>query len=331
MTQISSQLPSQIAGATKRIADSVIAQLKSQSKIYLSTKSRSLRTTALSTSAVVLAAYLKDNPFKSKECRLLAHRSYNELVSFASGYKAQEVSPLAFREVSESYIRLVSLAVEGEARKRMDQAKHREESYNEFAGSDDNTQRMLIRNESKRDFVNQFHARGTYLAARAPIVFQAKSNRPITVPDLKKAGFECESLAGYPMLHNQLVLGLSPTWAVKYMKEKVTDYRVSKTVDPKLSKLSKLLKNNSVSLSRQAQSIVNDVTAEYLIELIQTKVNTPLMLVALPHVEAKGLWYWLMPIREIDLLRRVGGSNIKITSWGFAFQGGRMPGAPYEG
>lgn len=130
-----------------------------------------------------------------------------------------------------------------------------------------------------------------FMVARVPIV---PADGPTSVEKLTQLGFSVENLGGYAVLHNQLVVGISP-------KALLGEH------------------GGAVKGEKAATAIRNEV--DRIRKRLQKTTNTKLQLVSDKAYSYKtGTWYWLMTDRDLDRLARAfPGQHVNITRWGFAF------------
>jgi hypothetical protein len=104
--------------------------------------------------------------------------------------------------------------------------------------------------------------------------------------------------------------------AVNRLNEKV--HRFTEMVgDPdQVAKLENSLKRSHAKLPAEIKA-----EAERLTKLLEKKLRVKLKWVSeKPFSKNAGVWFWLMPDRELDQLAKAAPSkSVKITRWGFAF------------
>lgn len=220
-----------------------------------------------------------------------------------------------------------------------------------------------------------------WLMTRVPVV---PTDGSLVAEKLPGLGFKSESLSGYPVLHNQLVLGINPKHLASHSDESVqriaeinkklkdanvrvedlknlagrvrdtaldlrkfteAEEKEKDSVKPELLKRAQdaaadALKkykaladkaefdleeyqklNSQVKRSHAAQPEAIKKEAERLRKLMEKKTRTNLRFVSeKPFSYKGGVWFWLMPDRELDLLARASlAKRVSITRWGFAF------------
>lgn len=119
-----------------------------------------------------------------------------------------------------------------------------------------------------------------FVIARAPVV---PADAQVNVEKLKRAGVKCESLAGYAVIHNQLVIGINGTKLPKGVKA--------------------------------------PAEAERLRKGLEKQMGTKLQFVSPKAAPYKGgAWFWLMSDRDLEIMARAfPGGQIKVSIWGMAF------------
>ncbi len=166
---------------------------------------------------------------------------------------------------------------------------------------------LLLKKFSKNEKELSILIAKQYIFARVPII-------PLTVPpllpdELKKFGFKVQSLGGYTVMENQLVLGFNHNF-LKQMQE-----------DPDLK--------NKAKPYQLAEMIVAQLNKEsgknYKILGDDKKPS---------HGHKTGTYYWLVPARLINLMIQSTGTKLSdkqgggmskpqrltVKQWGFAFQ-----------
>lgn len=162
-------------------------------------------------------------------------------------------------------------------------------------GNDDNlfsddALRVIKNNEAESHKLDAIH-RKPFVIARIPLVPVAKSF--LTTDKLKRMGFKAESLGGYPVVHNQLVIGVN-----------------KKMLDEK--------KQQSGAKIRPEDW---KAAADTVRKLIQKQTNRKLFLVSeKPYGAQGGAWFWLMSENELSQFASAfPGKRVQLERWGFAF------------
>lgn len=154
----------------------------------------------------------------------------------------------------------------------------------------DDALRVIQENQFESRKLDAIH-RKPFVVARVPVVPVAKSF--LTVDNLTRKGFKTQSLGGYPVVHNQLVIGIN-----------------KKMLDEKQQK-------EGAKISAEHWY----AAADKLRKLIQKQANKKLAFVSeRPYGAQGGAWFWLMPERDLDLFASAfPGKRVQLTSWGLAF------------
>jgi hypothetical protein len=136
-----------------------------------------------------------------------------------------------------------------------------------------------------------------WVLSRVPVIVVAKaSNKAATgylsVDALKRAGLKVSSLGGYPVLHNQLVIGINP--------------RVFGMSDEDKKKGKSVPREDWFRAADEVRKLVQKQTKQKL-QFVDEKA----------YGAAGGAWFWLMPEREIDLFASAfPGKAVKLQNWG---------------
>lgn len=222
-----------------------------------------------------------------------------------------------------------------------------------------------------------------FVLARVPVVLPVDG--PISAEKLPQLGFKSESLSGYPIIHNQLALGINPKYLSSHdpaisskleelnrkMKAAGIDMEQIKKVQnsmrsgqkqiealekegeedekkkaknaPEIARLQDLVKKaqtridnfkvlvgdpkeiadmaDKLKKSHAAQPAEIRAEAERIIKQLERMKKVKLRLVAdKPFSYKSGVWFWLMPDKELDMLARASRTKrVSVTRWGFAF------------
>lgn len=217
----------------------------------------------------------------------------NELVSIREGVYASNASVdkkmLTMIAAKTAKEELLALALAAEARIEKIQADSSmnddlEEFYKKAAD-------VIKKHAGKAEDLKAIKDKA-YVLARMPVV-PADGN--LSAERLAQAGFQVESLSGYPVFQNQLVIGINPRHVMGEHSGEI-----------KGEKASKLIRSES----------------ERLRKMLEKKLNTQLQFVSdKAYSHGSGTWFWLMSDADINRLAKVSpGNRITITRWGFAFR-----------
>jgi hypothetical protein len=130
-----------------------------------------------------------------------------------------------------------------------------------------------------------------FVVARAPVIPMAKSG--LNPTKLQQQGFKTDNMAGYPVMHNQLVLGINKSMLELKDKEK-----------------SKSIKSDRVfAEALKVKAVIEKQTKQKLF-FVDEK----------PHGASGGSWFWLMPEREINAFAKAfPDRHVSLLRFGFAF------------
>jgi hypothetical protein len=149
--------------------------------------------------------------------------------------------------------------------------------------------RVLKQTQQESKNISQLKER-QFVVTRVPIVPITKGF--VSVDVMKSKGLKAENLGGYPVLHNQLVIG------------------VNKTDLTGAKKSSKSL--NTADFRDEAERIRKTIQK-------QTKVKYQFVDDRAYGAQG-GAWFWLMPERELDQFASCfPGGKLQIQRWGFGF------------
>lgn len=137
----------------------------------------------------------------------------------------------------------------------------------------------------------------SFVVCRVPVVAVAKTM--LDANKLKAKGFKAEDIGGYPVLHNQLVIGINK--AMLNLKKN--------EMDEQGNSLKPLSTDRWVNAADQVLAMIRK----------QTKVKYQLV-DARPYGHAGGAWFWAMPERDLNLFATsFPGKAVSLQSWGFGF------------
>ncbi len=130
-----------------------------------------------------------------------------------------------------------------------------------------------------------------FVVARIPIIPVAKT--VLSVDRLRAQGFTVASLGGYPVINNQLVVGINAR------EVGMTDAE----------------RKSGAPIPRQRW---HDLAAE-VVTRIRNETKTRMAFVDdRPHGHAGAAWFWLMPETELDhFAASFPGQSLQLRSWGF--------------
>lgn len=144
---------------------------------------------------------------------------------------------------------------------------------------------VIKRSTSEKDSLESIGTK-PFVIARVPIVPVASPN--IDASKLKRLGIKSDSIANYPVIHNQIVLGIN-----REVLEKTGKGGKSETAREAAERIANIV-------SKQHRTVLNFVTDK-----------------GYPYKSA--VWYWLAPKQEINALSKAANGRLNIQQWGFAF------------
>jgi hypothetical protein len=176
-------------------------------------------------------------------------------------------------------------------------AKSIERAKTEALGSEEADEQMydealkvLQQTQKESHNLNKIKEHG-WAVARVPVIPIAKFN--LSVEKLRTLGFKADSVGGYPVIHNQLVIGISKNMLdiKESQKGKSTDPAKFRAVADQLRK--ELSKHQKVKL-----------------HFVDERA----------YGATGGAWFWVMPEQQLNLLASAfPGKRIVMQRWGFAF------------
>ena len=134
-----------------------------------------------------------------------------------------------------------------------------------------------------------------FIVARVSVVPAnlATADGALLVSRISRVGFRVQNLAGYPVLKDQIVLGLSP----KLLNPNMADFKSAKSKELLKAEADRIRKILSKAKGEKLQYVSS---------------------VACPY--KGGVYYWLMTEKELNqFAKALPGGAVKITRWGFAF------------
>jgi hypothetical protein len=148
--------------------------------------------------------------------------------------------------------------------------------------------KVLQQTQKESKNINDLKER-QFVVTRVPII--PLSKLPLNPEKLKAQGFKAEGLGGYPVMHNQLVLGIN-----KSMLE-VRD--ISKAIKPE----------TILEAAKKVKTLIEKQTKQKLY-FVDEK----------PYGAIGGAWFWLMNERELSAFAKAfPGRHVQLTRFGFAF------------
>ncbi len=147
-----------------------------------------------------------------------------------------------------------------------------------------------------------------WVVIRAPLIPMPKKG--VLNPDrFKAAGFNCESMAGYPMFRSQLVIGIN-----RNMLDRPDAHLTAESTD----------KEKAKARAAVAKAIPREALLKAAVKvkrIVEKQTGQRLFFVdERPHGAAGGSWFWLMSENQINkLAANFPGGQIQLLNFGFAF------------
>lgn len=137
-----------------------------------------------------------------------------------------------------------------------------------------------------------------FAVARVPVVV-IPAKGVLDVALLKRDGFKVDQISDYALIHNQLVLGINPQELIKLNKGQREEGK-------------EIPRSKWLEAATKVKAII-EKQLKIKLAIVDEK----------PYGAAGGAWFWLIPIREISLLKNAfPGKAVHVKSWGFAFNAG---------
>lgn len=148
---------------------------------------------------------------------------------------------------------------------------------------DAQTATLIARVQDMRTALTAIRTRPLVLS-RAPIV--PVTSTVLQLRKLQEMGIKAESLGGYPLLHDQRIIGV-----------------------------------NRDALQADAKGVTEKVieAATRFMDSMRKSVTTMTMVSARAVPHSGGTWYWVADRTTLRALREAAGGNINVTDWGFGF------------
>lgn len=221
------------------------------------------------------------------------HMCVNELRSIRDSVKGAHTPADAttLKMLTTSKVKEELLAMAASAEARLERIVADSSSSSDLEKFYKNAEEVIKKNSSKSMPLMMQMREKAFVIARAPVV---PADGGLSAEKAALIGLDVESLGGYPVFNNQLVIGISPKALLGPKAAEVKSERAGKELHAEADRLRKLM---------------------------QKKQNARLQFVSdRAYMEFGGAWFWLMSDRDIDRLAKVSpGNHIKITRWGFAW------------
>ncbi len=161
----------------------------------------------------------------------------------------------------------------------------------------------LLSFESNRSAIRQRIRENGVVVTSAPVL--ALSTPGLDVEKLKRVGFKSKSLEGYPVLQEQMVVGIS----VDVVLERIPGRKLEEDGTP--SKPSTMEQRNEVK--------------EEILDTVLVRFNSRKLVQLGKEMSYEGTsWYWLVPADHVKLFKSCTTSphtvtSFSVKSWGFPF------------
>jgi hypothetical protein len=286
-----------LAKAERRVAS--LKELKAQladalvkvSTLYVASKPKQLQRLTAALNTVTTIANSKPPVGVKNHLRA----AQNELTSLREGVyigAATSKKALSLISCTEALAHVDSLIFLAESRFT---------SLKAAAGPDDQlwTEEIenVIRQTSEDSKALQSLKNKDWVISRVPVIVVAKaSNKAATgylsVDALKRVGLKVSSLGGYPVLHNQLVIGINP----RVFGMSAEDKKKGKSIP----------REDWFKVADEVRKLIQKQTKQKL-QFVDEKA----------YGAAGGAWFWVMPDREVDLFASAfPGKAVKLQNWG---------------
>lgn len=133
----------------------------------------------------------------------------------------------------------------------------------------------------------------SFVLERMPVV---PGDNKLSAERMASVGFDVESLGGYPVLQNQLVIGINPRSVLGEHSGAVKGEKAARLIRERADQIRKMAEKRT----KQRLQFVSD------------KAYSP------PGIP--GTWFWLMTDADIKRFARISpGNRVNVVRWGFAF------------
>lgn len=279
--------------ALKELRASLHKATESLAKLHIVDKEQQLKKLTSARKKVVAIAESKPPVGVSKALRACL----NELTSLREGVyigTATTKKTLAIVACSNAVEHVDGLI--GKAEQRLSQAKSGVEAGSSDPVFQDEVVKVIQKTAEDAHKLESLKGK-SFVMSRVPVVAIAKSMLDANV--LKRKGFKAEDIGGYPVVHNQLVIGINKAM-LDLKKNEISD--LGQTV-------------KTISTDRWVNA------AEQVLAMIRKQTKVKYQLVdARPYGHSGGAWFWAMPERDLNLFASAfPGKAVALKSWGFAF------------
>lgn len=172
-----------------------------------------------------------------------------------------------------------------------------------FNGNKSSLQKMIVQN--------------SVVLTRAPVVPMTKT--PFSVQKLKAFGFKVQDLEGYPIIEDQLVLGILHS-GINDDVQAIVDKKMAKSkgLDDK-ARVDRAHKLLDAEIARVAKEM-----DENLLEAVKHEYANLKLIEFGPAYWSGAAWYWLVPNSHLNLFNKSSISKTsqmtQVKSWSFPFK-----------
>lgn len=265
----------------------------SVSKLYVMDKESRLKKLTSARKKVQAIAASKPPVGVAKALRA----AVNELTSLREGVfvgTATDKKTLAIMACSEAVTHVDGLIEK--ANKRLAEAKALVKSGSNDPVFQEEVVKVIQKNAESETKLDSLKGK-QFVISRVPVVAVAKTMLDVNV--LKRRGFKADDIGGYPVIHNQLVIGINKTM-IGLKKSEMNEK--GQSIKP-------------ISSDKWVKA------ATHVLDMVfkQTKVRYALV-DGRPYGRAGGAWFWAMPERDLNIFAgSFPGKAVSLRSWGFAF------------
>lgn len=172
-----------------------------------------------------------------------------------------------------------------------------------FNGNKSQLQKLIVQN--------------SVVLTRAPVVPMTKT--PFSVQKLKAFGFKVQDLEGYPILEDQLVLGILHS-GINDDVQSIVDKKMSKS--KKLDDAARVDKAHKL-LDAEMARVAKEMD-ENLLESVKHEYGSLKLIEFGPSYWSGAAWYWLVPNSHLNLFNKSSISKTsqmtQVKSWSFPFK-----------
>ena len=210
-------------------------------------------------------------------------------------------------------------------------------AVNAGSGMDEGDVDKVIRRNAKESAKMPNLANKDYGVVRAAVVpVLTKFFPPERLIDsLKHMGFSVDNMAGYPAIHNQLLIGVNvpriqkEAYRIVEEKKRLDEEKKAREAEEKEKRKGKRRVKVKIEpdneYAEDAEYSWGNLKpleiAKQVAEMLEKHMGTPLIFGTDVPTPYKGVsWYWVVPAREMNRLAKAfPGGHLQVREWGFAF------------